>query len=70
MLRKARPLLEGLAERLAIDFHDYSEGLGGYTSVMLITDRYSRLVWDYYLTNRKAETILIVLQNLFKFLDT
>ena len=68
--RQARPLLEGPAERLAIDFHDYQEGLGGYTSVMLITDRYSGLAWDYYLTNRKANTVLTVLQNLFKFLST
>jgi hypothetical protein len=41
--RQPRELLEGPGERLTIDFHDFQEGLGGYTSLMLFTDRWSGL---------------------------
>ena len=46
------------AERLAIDFHDFEKDQDGFSSLMLITDRYSGLAWDFYLMNRTATTII------------
>ena len=42
---------------MAIDLFDFKEGLQGYRYLLLITDRWSGLVWDYYLTSRESESI-------------
>ena len=54
--------------QLALDFHD-KEGYGGYKCLLLITDRWSGLTWDYYLSNHKSETILAALEHLFGTLE-
>jgi Pol polyprotein len=68
--REPRELTEGPGERLAIDFHDFQEGLGSYTSLMLITDRCSGLIWDYYLQDRTANSIITCFNSLFQILET
>ena len=67
--RQPREILEGPGERLALDFHDFKEGLGGYTSLMLITDRWSGLTWDFYLQDRKAKSIIAAINALFQILE-
>jgi hypothetical protein len=67
--RQPRELLEGPGERLAIDFHDFNEGLGGYTSLMMFTDRWSGLIWDFYLQDRKATSIIAAINALFQILE-
>src|SRR5262249_46187547 len=56
------------AQRLAIDFHDFEEGRGGYKYLMLVTDRYTGLVWDFYLENRTAKSIINALSYLLDVL--
>jgi Reverse transcriptase (RNA-dependent DNA polymerase) len=63
--RAPRDLHEGPGYRLAIDFHDFNRGYGGFNSLMLVTDRWSGLYWDYYLSDRKAKTIISALKHLF-----
>lgn len=60
--RTPRTILEGVGERLAVDFHDYEEGAGGYTSQLLFTCRVSGYIWDYYLTDRKRPTLITAFQ--------
>ena len=69
MRRKLRTFYEGPAERLAIDFYDYEEGLGDYSSLMLITDRWSGFIWDYYLQDCTALSIIAAIDSLFKILS-
>ena len=67
--RAQRNLHEGPGYRIAIDFHDYIPGIGGYcTSSMLVIDQWSGLCWDYYLSDRKASTIIAALEHLFGIL--
>ena len=54
--------------QLALDFHDNIEGLGGYKCLLLITDRWSGLMWDYYLTDHTSASILTALKDLFRIL--
>uniref|UniRef100_A0A093V6S6 Copia protein n=1 Tax=Talaromyces marneffei PM1 TaxID=1077442 RepID=A0A093V6S6_TALMA len=56
-------------ERLAIDFHDFESSTSGYSSTMLVTDRYSGYIWDYNLTDRTGETIRAALADLLPKLD-
>ena len=54
----------GPGYRLSVDFHDFTKGMGGLNSLILITDRWSGLHWDYYLSNRIAETIIAAFRHL------
>jgi hypothetical protein len=65
MRREPRNLHEGPGCPLAIDFHDFNRGFGGFNSLILATDRWSNLYWDYYLSDRKAKTIIAALKHLF-----
>ena len=49
---------QAAGERIAVDFHDYEEGIDGYTSQMLLTCRATGYIWDYYLTARTADAII------------
>jgi hypothetical protein len=56
--------------RLALDFHDFeASSINNFKCLMLVTDRYSGLIWDYYLSDRQQGTILLALQHLFNYLD-
>ncbi|RKK13997.1 hypothetical protein BFJ67_g18001, partial [Fusarium oxysporum f. sp. cepae] len=56
-------------ERIAIDFHDYQEGIGGYTSQMLLTCRATGYIWDYYLTARTTEAIITAFKSFLSHLE-
>ena len=47
---------------LAIDFHDYTKDDQGFSSAMLITDRATGFVWDYYFQKRTAREVIDVLR--------
>jgi hypothetical protein len=61
---------EGPGERIAIDFHSYEEG--SFTkekSQLLVTDRYSGFLWDFYFKdNRLGKSIINFLDTLTRFL--
>ena len=68
--REPREVLTRPGVHLALDFHDYEkDDTHGVKTLMLITDRWSGLVWDYYLSDHEAKTILIALKNLFGILE-
>ncbi|EXU94611.1 integrase core domain protein, partial [Metarhizium robertsii] len=67
--RKPRDTENAAGLRLAVDFHDLEEDHEGRDSVMFITDRWSGYVWDFYLTDRKADTIRTALEILFGILE-
>ncbi|KAL9567430.1 hypothetical protein ACKAV7_008380 [Fusarium commune] len=66
--RQRRVLPEKAGIRLAIDFHDMS-GDPDYTSAMLVTDRYSGYIWDYYLPDQTAPTLIGALEHLLRTLE-
>lgn len=67
--RQPRDTGNGPGERLAIDFHDLPRDSDGRSSVMLVTDRWSGFIWDYYLVERRTGTVIAVLKHLFGLLD-
>ncbi|KAJ3454849.1 hypothetical protein MRS44_013449 [Fusarium solani] len=67
--RQPRDVGRRPGERLAIDFHDLPRDPTGRSSVMLITDRWSGMIWDYYLVERKTGPIINVLNDLFGILE-
>jgi hypothetical protein len=67
--RERRDRGEEPGERISIDFHDFEEsGQGKFTRLLLITDRWSGYMWDYYLTSKKAKAIKRALEHLFNYL--
>lgn len=65
--RAPKDIHEGPGHRLAIDFHDFKPGMG-FNSVLLVTDRWSGLCWEYYMSDRKARTIISALRHFFGML--
>lgn len=57
-------------ERISLDFHDYQEGMNGYTSCAIITDRESGFCWDYYFMNRQEDSLLSMLKHFTQMLET
>jgi hypothetical protein len=66
--RQPREVGHKPGERLAIDFHDITPDPEGKSSVMLITDRWSGFIWDYYLCSRGTGEIIAAIRDLFGFL--
>ena len=46
-------------QRVAVDLHDFTNGYDGSTTLLLITDRMTMVMWDYYLTDHTADSILM-----------
>jgi hypothetical protein len=68
--REPRDFKEEPGVQLALDFHDHKDGgYGGYKCQLLVTDRWSGLMWDDYLTDHKSNTILKALIHLFGTLE-
>lgn len=61
--RLLRDLPAGPCLRLAIDFHDLEEDPEERASLLLITDRYSGYIWDYYLKTRKHTELVAVFKD-------
>ena len=62
--RKPREHNEGPGLRLAIDFHDFEERYNGFRYLLLVSDRWSGLTWDYYIKDRSFESIITALSHL------
>ncbi|KAF4435725.1 putative retrotransposon HobS hobase [Fusarium austroafricanum] len=67
--REPRERASKPGERVSIDFHDYPQGLNGYTSCAIITDRNSGMCWDYYFMSRYDENLLAMLQHFVQMLE-
>ncbi|KAL1973105.1 hypothetical protein VTN31DRAFT_6647 [Thermomyces dupontii] len=50
--------------KMAVDFHDFPEDKDGYSRVLLITDRISQMMWDYYLDDRRSDSIVTAQKHL------
>jgi hypothetical protein len=56
-------------EKLALDFHDFEPDEEGYDSLLLIVDRVSGRMWDFYLQDRRTDTVIAALDNLIRMLE-
>src|SRR5690349_19254068 len=52
-----------------MDLFDFKDSLGGYKYLLLILDRWSSLVWDYYLKDKEGNSIALALASLFGILQ-
>ena len=68
--REPRDIEGGPGTRLAVDFHDFEPDVHGYKSVMIVTDRWSGYMWDYYMEKRTAKAIIGALEHLRRLLQT
>ncbi|KAL2137577.1 hypothetical protein VTI28DRAFT_8991 [Corynascus sepedonium] len=56
-------------EKLALDFHDFKPDKEGYNSLLLIVDRVSGYMWDFYLQDRKTDTVITAISDLLGILE-
>ena len=72
LIRRApREIHEGPRERVAIDFHDYEDKSNTKEKTqILIIYRATRFLWDFYLKNHTARSIVQALQTFVRFIKT
>ena len=63
-----RPRGTRRAERIAMDIHDLHRGYDGSIALFLFTDRFTGYMWDYYISNKSAETLLQCIYHLIALL--
>ncbi|KAE8862102.1 hypothetical protein PTNB29_04664 [Pyrenophora teres f. teres] len=69
--RAPREIYEGPGERVAIDFHDYKDGSNTKEKTqMLIGCRATSYLWDFYLKNHSAPSIIRALRTFVTFIKT
>jgi hypothetical protein len=56
-------------EKLALDFHDFEPDEAGYSSLLLVVDRVSGYMWDFYMRDRKTDTVITALHELLGLLE-
>ena len=56
-------------EKIALDFHDFEEDPDGYSSLMLLIDRVSGYMWDFYLQDRTTDSIIAALASFLGMMD-
>ena len=66
---EARDLNEAPGEQLAINFHNFKKKFDDWTFLVTITDHWSGLIWDYYLTNHTLVAVIQVLKLFFGYLN-
>ena len=42
-----------------IDFYDFTEGYKGNIRLLFITDKLTIIIWDYYLSDKTVESIIL-----------
>jgi hypothetical protein len=53
-----REFNESLGEFIAVDFHDYASGINEYTFQVILINRATGYVWDYYFVTRKSADLI------------
>ena len=53
-------------KRIAINIHDIKRVYNGNIVLLLFTDKYSGLIWDYYLLNKIVKSLVKCIKYLLK----
>ena len=56
-------------QRVAIDFHDFEKAYEKSKHLALVTDRCTGMMWDYYLSERDAQSIISCLRHFFNMME-
>jgi hypothetical protein len=56
-------------EKIALDFHNFEDDPDGYKHLMLLTDRLSGYMWDFYLQDKTEKSIILALASFLGMLD-
>jgi hypothetical protein len=49
---------ESSGKRIAVNFHNYASGINEYTFQVILTNRATGYVWDYYFVTRKSADLI------------
>jgi len=67
--REPRPPVTGPGERMGVDIHPFKKGIGGFSYLLMITDRFSLMSWDYYLIHKEGPGLISALRNFIDSLE-
>jgi hypothetical protein len=67
--RTPRKSDENSEERIAVNFHDYAPGINEYTSQVILINRATGYVWDYYFVTRKSADLIRMFDAFFNIME-
>jgi hypothetical protein len=67
--RAPRESNESSKKRIAVDFHDYAPGINEYIFQMILTNRATGYVWDYYFVIRKSADLIRIFDAFFNIME-
>jgi hypothetical protein len=66
--RAPRKSNENSGKRIAVNFHNYAPGINEYTSLVILTNRATSYVWDYYFVTRKSANLIRMFDAFFNIM--
>jgi hypothetical protein len=66
--RAPREFNESLEKRIAVNFHNYAPGINEYTFQVILTNRATGYVWDYYFVTRKSADLIRMFDAFFNII--
>jgi hypothetical protein len=67
--RAPRKSDENPGKHIAVDFHNYASGINEYTSQMILTNRATGYVWNYYFVTRKSANLIRMFDTFFNIME-
>jgi hypothetical protein len=67
--RAPRKSDESLGKRIAVNFHNYAPGINEYTSQVILTNRATGYVWNYYFVTRKSADLIRIFDAFFNIME-
>jgi hypothetical protein len=66
--RAPRKFDENLRKRIAVNFHNYTPGINEYTFQVILTNRATGYVWNYYFVTRKFANLIKMFNAFFNII--
>jgi hypothetical protein len=66
--RALRKSNESSEKRIAANFHNYASGISKYTSQMILINRATGYIWDYYFVTRKSADLIRMFDAFFNII--
>jgi hypothetical protein len=67
--RAPKEFNESPGERIAVNFHNYAAGINEYISQMILTNRATGYVWNYYFVTRKSAGLIKMCDTFFNIME-
>jgi hypothetical protein len=67
--RALKKFNESSGKHIAVNFHNYAPGINEYTSQVILTNRATSYIWDYYFVTRKSANLIKIFNTFLNIME-